>query len=637
MAVTMTINEEVRGYLLGSVDIQWRTDAPDQLRIKAYRPIFDEDLPIVDQKIQIYLSTGKRIFSGPIYEIGREGLYQGSQELLLPIKAVGMNVRLYQRTTRHHYTGVLASYRSYDATVNTDGTTVTWTAGTRFNVDLESKTVTIAGVEYVVASVQDPLHLTLATSAGTQSGANLIYNCYSGDIAKDLIDTYMVGEGYEYTEDSIAQGAIVVEKIWDPPVLVAEALDELLELNPTFSYWVDYGHGEIDNWFHFRPREAVVAPIAFTDASGAYRRDLGLISTAEDVRNVELSVLNPTTLVPTLDEITFDGAAKAWFTSRPVGTMIRVYLGSAENPLLMDVGEENSNSDFFYKKGTRMFWQEPLDPVRAVEDGPCFIEYYPLGDNIQQCIDSAAVASRQAIGGGSGRRELVIDRTASPGQVEAYNEAAGSIERYKDDLQKIRAVTWEPGLRPGQLVTFQTAKLGINGEYYIEALSAKDSGVEGTSHDLLYSIDSISSSRRVTASDVFRGFGGKGKGPQSISGASPLRPGGPFKRALALKDTTVGNDVADHVSIYATGNGKRITGVLRVAITEDLVVRINKLGEGDPVSWTITIPQTTEVNTRVVLDVTGPFVDGETLTFDVLASDGQKVAAGVASFTVEWV
>jgi hypothetical protein len=107
-------------------------------------------------------------------------------------------------------------------------------------------------------------------------------------------------------------------------------------------------------------------------------------------------------------------------------------------------------------------------------------------------------------------------------------------------------------------------------------------------------------------------------------------------RTLLLKDLTVGDDVADHVPAYAAGTGIRVIAALRLAITSDLSVRINRNGVA---LGTYTVPAATIVDTPVEF-TTGiegvALSDLDVFSWDVTASDGQVDAAGVASFTVEW-
>ena len=111
--------------------------------------------------------------------------------------------------------------------------------------------------------------------------------------------------------------------------------------------------------------------------------------------------------------------------------------------------------------------------------------------------------------------------------------------------------------------------------------------------------------------------------------------GGPYVRTLLLKDTTVANDVADHVPIWVAGGAIRAIAVLRKAITADLQVRVNLDGAH---ILTLTVPHTTAVDKPVTSAAftTKDFGDIAVLSWDVLASDGSKDAGGVCSLTVEW-
>ncbi len=111
--------------------------------------------------------------------------------------------------------------------------------------------------------------------------------------------------------------------------------------------------------------------------------------------------------------------------------------------------------------------------------------------------------------------------------------------------------------------------------------------------------------------------------------------GGPYIRTLLLKDTAVGDDIADHVPIFVEGAAVRVVGVLRLPISADLTVRINLDGAA---LVSITIPSATAVDTPVVASAfTGDHLgDLAVLSWDVVASDGSTDAAGVASFTLQW-
>lgn len=111
-----------------------------------------------------------------------------------------------------------------------------------------------------------------------------------------------------------------------------------------------------------------------------------------------------------------------------------------------------------------------------------------------------------------------------------------------------------------------------------------------------------------------------------------------FHSRLLLKDATVGNDIADMISVYGSGVGYRLTGMLHEVIVSDLTIRIKKAGT--PII-TFTIPSATAVGVNIESTAFNsdpqPFTDGEPLTFDVTASDGSISRTGIASYMLEWI
>lgn len=121
--------------------------------------------------------------------------------------------------------------------------------------------------------------------------------------------------------------------------------------------------------------------------------------------------------------------------------------------------------------------------------------------------------------------------------------------------------------------------------------------------------------------------------------------GGPWTRTFLITDTTPGENVADNVSTYSakinqTGIIRRIVGVLRVEITEDLTVAFRVIYP-DATEHTIgsfTIPASTAVDTAVVFTSfsNSTLPDKSVLIPDIVGSDGSSDKKGIASFTIEW-
>jgi hypothetical protein len=115
----------------------------------------------------------------------------------------------------------------------------------------------------------------------------------------------------------------------------------------------------------------------------------------------------------------------------------------------------------------------------------------------------------------------------------------------------------------------------------------------------------------------------------------PVPPMQRFVRTLLIKDTTVGTDVADHVTIFASGTAMRLTGVLRKQIMADLVLQVNLNGAAFIAA---TIPQATAVDSVLTFNefATVALADGSVLSAGISASDGTADVNGIASFTLEW-
>ncbi len=110
--------------------------------------------------------------------------------------------------------------------------------------------------------------------------------------------------------------------------------------------------------------------------------------------------------------------------------------------------------------------------------------------------------------------------------------------------------------------------------------------------------------------------------------------GDAFSRTLLVKDSAVGNDIADQVNTQAAGTATSVVAVLRTAISADLTIRIRLDGV---IFTTMTIPLATTVGTVISQTTTGAILNDQAISWDILASDGSTDADGIASFTLEWI
>ncbi len=217
-----------------------------------------------------------------------------------------------------------------------------------------------------------------------------------------------------------------------------------------------------------------------------------------------------------------------------------------------------------------------------------------------------------------------------------------------------------PGLSVGQLQTVNLTEPAraaglLNGTWLIQDIVANwVEGFEFTDTPCFwYTITYINSTQINPYQDTLKAL--VNTGPVNNDQPSPTAGGDGFApqaapRTLLVKDSTVGTNIADIVPIVtplalgspvlrATLVGQEIIAVLKIVITADLTVRINKTSQGSPAivdTWTITIPSTAAPGYVDELFINEQFNHLDLLSADVIASDGQQVADGIASFTVVW-
>ena len=132
-------------------------------------------------------------------------------------------------------------------------------------------------------------------------------------------------------------------------------------------------------------------------------------------------------------------------------------------------------------------------------------------------------------------------------------------------------------------------------------------------------------------------------GGRGAAGAGDTRGG---HRTLLVRNTTPGDDIADHTTVCASAGpcvGIRVVGVLRKGLDSDLTIRLRIVSiAGTDTAIECTIPAATIVNDPIVftdwetLPDTQPFLDGDVLIWDIVEGDTQSDGNGVAAFTVEW-
>lgn len=542
------------------VTLSSSTSAPDQCDF-VIQLAYSATFPVVGNKVQWYTKADVLIWAGVISEIDWSGMYEGASLLHVPIKAVGFNDRLYHRTTWNRATFRCAQYRSFTSVVNTQDVsgvgTCFWSSGDKFSDVLVGKTVLVNGGSKVIATVPSPDKLTLTSTIGTHSGYDFVFTVYSGDVVKDLLDTHADFEGFTYGSGTttIQNGAALDSKgvVFDPPVTVMDAISSVLASNPTFYFACDP-----TQICYFGVRTQVAAPADFNNTATPQKRGILVRTTAEDVRNCEISTTTWDAIEPRSETFTGDGVTTSWFLTHRIAQLVDITLNGVAVSSADGTGT-TTDEDFFFQPNDKAIWQNPAGVVLSAADS-IVVRYKALADNLIEYSDDTARAARATIeGSGFGRYEQSIDRTALSGKTAALAESTNSVNRLKSNYQEATVKTFALGYRVGQLVNITIDKERLSTvAMFIDAVKMTDSGLKGTIYDFEYELTCISITRRLTDADVLRslfGFGAPPIGTSGGPGAGAVDPPNGLSFTPALYQ--YGTLTVENIALSSPGGGVR--------------------------------------------------------------------------------
>lgn len=519
------INGSDVSYVPGSVRVSRSTSAPMELDFTLKR-LYSVALPAVGSSIQLFLKDDTLYFNGTLESLdGVRQMDQTSPVLEIPVKCLGKDSRMYNRFTYNEATGMCAQYRSYSGIVNTDGNSVTWVSGDKFSQDFFrihlGRSIAINDVDYNISSIDSPDHITLTTSAGAQSSVGYEFRVWSGRAIKELLDVYCEGEGFTYDSSSIEDGVKLGDIAFDPPVMVAEGISQIVKYNEGYAFSC-----RPDAKCFFGPWTLRPAPKDFADDTDAYKRNIETSYTREDVRNVEISGLDSATVALVTKSITGDGATRSWFLDSRLGEFKAARLNGV--PLERIGDAQSTGQDYYYRVRDSAFWQDAAVPALTVGD-TLEIDYIPLDAYLQVYKDTTNINSRKAIeGSGSGRYEQYVERTNFLNAADAQLDATASVNRLKSNMVHCKLDTKDTGYDVGQVLNVKIADNSIDEQLFIDEITAADSASAGLGF-LYYTLTLVSVSRRITSTDILRSlFNGSTGNPGSsgmASGGGGVTPG----------------------------------------------------------------------------------------------------------------
>ncbi len=327
---------------------------------------------------------------------------------------------------------------------------------------------------------------------------------------------------------------------------------------------------------------------------------------------------------PIPQSFTGDGSTRNWSTFGPLASEPTIDVNGT--PKTVGVQGVNTGKDFYWNLNSTGISQDPDGTVLGLGDtlnvtAPQFQNGFATYYN----TDATEMASARQ--GGTGYHEIVQQQDNPNSLVDGETYAKAIGQQFGVIPKKITVRTLRNGLHVGMNILVNRTKWGVDYRFVIDSVTVTTDGKwviwEFTAiGSPLFDWDYRATLARLRPPDDDGGGGSGAPAPQA------------FWRVFDIHNTSTGTNVGPVLTAQSTGPGIRIIGVLRNAISSDLVVVVNVGGE---VLETITIPTATPIDTEVSVSIkTKKLIKGQAITWDITDSDGSFDPNGVATITVLW-
>jgi hypothetical protein len=296
----------------------------------------------------------------------------------------------------------------------------------------------------------------------------------AGAVVRALLTGYLAAEGV--TEGNVQDGPPVAEAVFNY-VPVTRALDALSE-RAGFAWWIDAAKR-----LHFVDRATYSAPWPLEP--GRKWGSLRVNASRQGYRNRQYVRAGKDLTDEQVETFKGDGARRTFTLGYPIAQVPTV----AVNGIAKTVGIKgiDTSKDWYWNKGDAVLTQDEGDTPLTASD-ILEVTYRGWYDVVVLVTDEAEITLRQAVEGGSGWYEVADDEPYLGSATAAIQWANARLRRYARMPTTITFDTWEPGLRPGQLLTVDVPDLGLAGDYLIEEVRLSYL----TGQDWLYSVRAVS-------------------------------------------------------------------------------------------------------------------------------------------------
>lgn len=323
-----------------------------------------------------------------------------------------------------------------------------------------------------------------------------VYESYlAGNIVKNIIDTFMVGEGVTYT--NVQDGPTISKAVFNYGT-VTQALDELSEISG-YSWWIDYNKD-----MHFCSRLTNAAPFSLTDTSDNFRNFV-VKQTRQDYRNRQYFRGGQDISSSQTETFLGDGERITFSLSLPCAKVPSSITVDAA-PQDIGIRQVESGKDWYWNEGEREITQD-TGGVKLTNANVLSVTYQGYFPIIVEAFSESAITERQTVEGGTGIYESVVTDTSINTSEAVQERAEALIRKYAEISQTIEFETDSDGLAAGQLIPVTITLHDIDADYLIKRVSIKDI----TANILRYQVTALSGEYVGGWVDFFKGLAKAGQ------------------------------------------------------------------------------------------------------------------------------
>lgn len=279
------------------------------------------------------------------------------------------------------------------------------------------------------------------------------------DIVVDLVSLYLDGEGV--TTTNVAVGPTITEPVTFNYQSMAEAFDYLSKITAKYGepylWYIDF-----DRNLYFSQFSANSAPFSLTDSSNNFF-DFELETTLDNYRNVQ-HARTEYQIARTLSEsFVGDGVDTFFDTTQIISSTPTVYVNGSQKTV-GELGVDETGKDFYWIRDGYGIFNEDHATLTGAQT--LLVEYQPPATNVVTESDSAGITTY-------GKFEAVDEQKNVDDYDSLVAVALGDLQQYGAVPTRPRFKTRTAGLAPGQRLTINLTRHGINTSYLIEGVDLK--------------------------------------------------------------------------------------------------------------------------------------------------------------------